>query len=280
MRMDAELNHRINYELKMLEHAREKYAHRLEKLHDCKGSVLRCTKPGNGNYYYYSVKHRDSKTFSYLGRQDHREVKRVRETRFLEEAIRRIDHNIDLLESLRDGFLPFDISSVNESLPAIYRCDVSPVSELYEIEGKKWLARRLEDQKAFPENHPDNKKHRTSDGVKVKSVSEVVLYEMIKAAGLFQIYELPLPMKDYGPPLYPDNTVLSPIDMKTEIIIEYVGLMDLRDYRGDFAKKVGRYIDSGYIPGVNLFFIFSDNEGHIDSMQIAKVIADICGIRN
>ena len=68
--------------------------------------------------------------------------------------------------------------------------------------------------------------------------------------------------------------------MKTEIIIEYVGRLDLREYREEFARKIDRYLRNGYRLGVNLFFVFSDSEGHIDSMQISRVIADILGIRN
>ena len=69
------------------------------------------------------------------------------------------------------------------------------------------------------------------------------------------------------------------LDPLTEIIVEFVGRLDQRGYREDFARKVGRYIASGYIPGVNLFFIYSDSEGNIDSMQITKVIADILGTK-
>ena len=129
----------------------------------------------------------------------------------------------------------------------------------------------------MPENYPQYKRHRTSDGVMVKTISEVVLYEKFKDAGLTQIYELPFIPADHGPPLYPDFTILSPIDMKTEILVEYVGRLDLREYREDFAKRLGRYIASGYKPGVNLFFVFSDKDGNIDSMQISKVISDILG---
>jgi len=118
----------------------------------------------------------------------------------------------------------------------------------------------------------------TSDGVWVKTVSEVVLYERFKAAGFFQIYELPLVLKDYGPPMYPDFSILSPVDMKTVIYVEYVGRLDLPKYREDFANRIRRYINNGYKPGVNVFFIYSDKDGHIDSMQINKVIADIRGI--
>lgn len=280
MLMDAELYQRLNYEIMMLEKAKKEYSTRLELLGDYKDSLLRRTKPGNGKYFYYSVKHNGSRTYNYLGSSDHHIVKKVREARFLKEAIRRINCDLDLLKALAYGFLPFDPSHVTESLPEAYRCEIPTSSKLYETEGKKWLAKRLEDQKGFPENYPEKKKHRTSDGIWVKTVSEVVLYEMVKSAGLTLIYELPLPMKDYGPPLYPDVTVLSPIDMKTEIIIEYVGRLDLREYREDFARRIDRYIRSGYKIGVNLFFVFSNIEGHIDSIQIKKVIADISGIRN
>lgn len=278
--MDAELSHRISYELKMLERVRRQYVSRLDLLNDCRGACLRRTKPGNSKHYYYFVKRPGSKSYSYLGPANNRVVERVREARFLEEAISRIDRDIALLNSLIEGFLPFDPSSINEALPATYKCEVPPVSKLYEYESKKWLASRLEFQKRFPENYPEKKKHTTSDGVSVKTVSEALLYERLKAAGLAPIYELPFLPKDHGPALYPDITVLSPIDMKTEIIIEYVGRMDLSDYRGDFARRIGRYLDSGYTPGVNLFFVFSKNDGYIDSTQITKVISDIFGNKN
>ena len=278
--MDAELSHRISYELKMLERVRRQYVSRLDLLNDCRGACLRRTKPGNSKHYYYFVKRPGSKSYSYLGPANNRVVERVREARFLEEAISRIDRDIALLNSLIEGFLPFDPSSINEALPATYKCEVPPVSKLYEYESKKWLTSRLEFQKRFHENYPEKKKHTTSDGVSVKTVSEALLYERLKAAGLAPIYELPFLPKDHWPALYPDITVLSPIDMKTEIIIEYVGRMDLSDYRGDFARRIGRYLDSGYTPGVNLFFVFSKNDGYIDSTQITKVISDIFGNKN
>ncbi len=276
---DAELNHRINYELMALERTRKEYSLRLELLRDCQGILLRRARPSRHKYYYY-MKRPGAKAYKYIKQSDTHLVERVREARFLEEAIRRIDQDITLLKSLTKGFLPYDPSSVCEALPEIYQCDVPPVSELYAQEGKKWLSDRLAFQKRFPENYPQHKIHTTSDGVKVKTVSEALLYEKLKDAGLALIYELPFLPADHGPALYPDVTVLSPVDMKTEIIIEYIGRMDLLDYRGNFAKKVGRYIDSGYIPGVNLFFVFSKYDGHIDSTQITKVIADIFGTSN
>lgn len=275
--MDAILKTRLDYEISMLEHTKQEYKARLYHLRDSRGSLLRWADHGNRKYYY--IKRRDSKTYKYVGKAGIHDVQQIKEARFLEEAIRRIDRDIDLVKCLCNGFLSFDQSSVNECLPKVYQCSVPPVSERYKAESDKWLVKRLADQKLFPENYPEKKRHTASDGVKVKTISELVLYEMLKDAGLAVIYELPLPLKDYGPPVYPDATVLSPIDMKTEIIVEYVGLLDLYEYRNDFVKKLGRYIKSGYILGVNLFFVFSDDKGSVDSIQITKVIADIFGIR-
>lgn len=275
--MDADLNQRLEYELKMLKHNRKEYATRLELFRDYRGAFLRRSIHGNRKYYY--IKRPGSSSYSYLGESSHREVSRVREARFLEEAIRRIDRDIELVRSLKDGFLPFDQSYVNETLPAIYRADTPTVSDLYRHVSAKWLADRLAYQKQMPENYPQHKRHHTSDGVMVKSISEVTMYEMFKGAGLTQIYELPVVPEDHGPPMYPDFTILSPVDMKTEIFVEFVGRLDLREYRDDFARKVGRYIANGYKPGINLFFVFGDRDGNIDAMQITKVIADILGTR-
>ena len=277
MFMSAELRQRLNYEIMVLEQDKKEYALRLESLQDYAGMLLRRTKRKNNHYYYYE-KRPGAKSFKYLGRPSHHKVQKIRKARFLTEAIRRIDRDIDLMKSLLNGFIPFDPSSVNESLPAVYRGEMFPVSELYERESAKWKANRLEFQKRFPENYPQRKRHTTSDEVKVKTISELVLYERLKSAGLALIYELPLPLSDYGPPLYPDATVLSPIDMRTEIIVEFVGRLDQYDYRMDFAKKLGRYIESGYIPGVNLFFVYGDKDGNVDSTQITRVIAEIKGL--
>ena len=275
--MDADLNKRLICELTMLEHVKKEYDTRLELLSDCEGSLLRRTVRSNGKHYYY-IK-RQGSHYRYLGSQNDPAVCRIQENRFLKEAIRRIDHDMALINALLEKYESFDPSSVSESLSETYRCEVPPVSELYVRKGAEWLARRLEFQKGFPENYPQRKRHRTSDGVMVKTISEVTLYEMFKGAGFAQIYELPLPLDDYGPPLYPDFTILSPVDMKTEIIVEYVGRLDRQDYREDFAKRLGRYIANGYKPGVDLFFVYSDKDGNIDSMQISKVIADIKGLR-
>lgn len=275
--MDADLTNRLDYELKLLKDSRAKYIRRLELCHGAENMCIRSSKRRNGKAYY-SVKRRGAEKYTYAGSRDKPDVKMICEAHFCKEAIKRIDNNIKLIKHLKDKYLECDPYSINSALRKLMRAGIPPVSQAYRIEGEKWKRENLVFQARFPENYPEKKVETTSDGVKVKTLSEVILYERFKSAGLYQIYELPLVLDDYGPALYPDFSILSPIDLKTVIYVEYVGRLDLQEYRNAFAKRLNRYISNGYIPGVNVLFIFGDQRGHIDSLQINKVIADICGL--
>lgn len=272
--MDAGLRNHLNYELKLLYDLKKGYIRRLRLCDGAEDTVIRPSKK-HGNSYFYT-KRKGAKKFKYAGKA--KAVETIRKAHFLREAVRRIESNIELIESFQRQFLIYDKYAINEGLPGVYRTDVPPMSKAYENAAAAWKENRLAFQKEFPENYPELKRERTSDGVMVKTLSEALLYEMTKDAGLCGIYELPLVTKDYGPPMYPDLTVLSPADLETEIIIEYVGRLDLQKYREDFSRRVARYLANGYKIGVNLFFVFGDAEGHVDTMQIKMVIATIKGM--
>lgn len=286
--MNSELYSRLNYELKILKDAREKCSHRLSLLGDVRNKKLRINKV-NENHIYYYIGNKGTKDFKYIGSGVDARVQNIKEAVHLEESLERIDKNISLITSLLDDYSEYDYASVDMILSAAYKAGRKTDTTAlfgpcfsygqYRDKAQKWKKAKLIYQATFPENYPENKTEQASDGTRMKTLSEVLIYERLLSAGLISVYELPLVSADYGPNMYPDFTVLSPIDLQTEIIIEYVGRLDLQPYREDFAKRINRYIQNGYIPGVNLFFIFGDKRGHVDSLQISKVIADIKGIR-
>ena len=276
--MDHDLHSRLMYELKNLSDAQGKYRAEYEALGSAGKVLLKRNVHKNGHAYYYGKMPGASK-YHYIGAESNLQVRKIKKAAHLGKAMENIDRNIILINSFMADYEEYDYRSVEASLPMTYRDGKNPCISAYQSIGKKWQEEKLVFQAGFPENYPERKKEQTSDGVWVKTISEVVMYERFKGAGLFQIYELPLVSKDYGPNLYPDFTILSPLDLKTEIIVEYVGRLDSQQYREDFARRIYRYMKNGYIPGVNLFFVFSDLEGHVDSLQINKVIADIRGLR-
>ena len=276
--MDSDLRNRLNYEAKQLRHDRTAMLSRLDALEPYRNCSLKKSSRRNGGSYYY-MRTAGSSKYSYVPAADSSRVLRVKEAAHLGEAIHRIDNDIMLINALLDNYAEYDLAAVNSVLSPAYRMEERVLSGTYSAAGAAWKTERTAFQTMFPDNYPENKTERTSDGVLVRSKNELIIYEKLLSAGLYFIYELPFAADDHGPPMYPDFTVLSPQDMYSEIIIEHVGRLDDRRYREEFARRIKRYIDSGYIPGVNLFFTFNDRYGHLDVLQITKVTADIVGFR-
>ena len=277
--MNHELRTRLEYERKLLVNAKSRYTSRLSELSDVTNLRLK-KNTRHGNYSYYCIRRKGEKSFKYLSRTSCDTVLRIKEAAHLMEAVKRIDKDISLIDSVLDGFKSYDLRSADHSLYKVYKDGNPSVDSEYQRIASEWKRDKLAYQATFPENHPENKVYSTADRTKVKTLSEEIAYDRFESAGLVTVYELPLPSQDFGPPLYPDFTILSPLDCKTEVIVEYVGMLNQRGYCEDFAYKVYRYMQNGYIPGVNLFFIFGDAKGRIDSLQINKVIADIYGLRD
>ena len=275
--MDADIIQRLVYQKKLLKADYLSASDKLEKLEGYRSYRIKRIQKKNGKSYYY-VKPAGSREYKYIGKEN-KLVMRVKEAAHLEKASEVIRNDLELIESLIDGYISYDNDAISKMLPNAYRRELMLSDDPYRVAGERWKKIKLEYQKQFPENYPEKKTEETSDGVWVKSKNEVIIYERLLSSGLFFIYELPLVMKDYGPPLYPDFSILSPIDMKTVFIIEHVGKLNDWEYVKDFTKRVKRYVENGFKPGVNLFFSFSDKEGHLDSLQITKIIADIIGAR-
>lgn len=157
--MDAELNIRLKQELMLLNHNREQYRRRLELCRGFEDIRLKKATRRNGKSYYYEKQRKDSR-YVYLGTKATPDVKKICEAHFIKEALRRIDHNIDLINSYLQDYLPYDMYAVNKALALTYRCDILPVSLAYQCEGEAWKNRRLAFQAQHPENYPEQKQKR------------------------------------------------------------------------------------------------------------------------
>ena len=272
--MDYICRRRLEITMKTSKMLIAKQERRLMQLESYNGIILRKDIRKNGRAYY-RAKRQGSKKYKYVGTESSIAVQYIKEVHFLNKSIELIKANMKLIEDLLNNYIEPDYESINSILPSAYRGAPVLDNSLYLKKAAQWKKEKESYKKTFPPNHPEKNTKRTLDGTMVKTKSEMIISNMLYQYSLVNVYELPIAL-DYGPPLYPDFTILSPSDMQTEIIIEHIGRLDKRDYRDDFAWKLFRYMRKGYMPGSNLILTFDDLDGNLDSIPIMQVITDLC----
>jgi hypothetical protein len=87
--------------------------------------------------------------------------------------------------------------------------------------------------------------HRTSQGLAVRSKSEIVIADALSNAGVQFTYEKALSFG--GPPKYPDFTIEDDISGRT-VYWEHLGMLEREEYRKGWEKKLGWYRANGILP--------------------------------
>jgi hypothetical protein len=87
--------------------------------------------------------------------------------------------------------------------------------------------------------------HRTSNGLAVRSKSELIIAEALSKEGIAFAYEKPL---SFGDSIrYPDFTVDDEISGRV-VFWEHLGMLERDDYRRSWEKKLAWYRSHGVLP--------------------------------
>jgi len=131
---------------------------------------------------YYCVRKKSGKGHKYLGDDNNEEVRRIKELRYLDVYLERVNDNISLLRETLDRLQKTDYDSINCSLPQTYRNpqlgNTSPNSKL-----KKWKERAEFAKSRYDVYRPEDLKIRVNDGSKVRSKSEAMIYNYLLSIG-------------------------------------------------------------------------------------------------
>ena len=162
--LDAEINDRLVYELKLLDSDREECLARLDELDAHRRFKLKRNKKRNGESYY-SVKAEGSVKYQYIGKEsDNKIIRRIKDAAHLEKSIDIIDQNIELIENFRSNYQSYDFMSADSLLPYAYKSETRLCTSVYHDIACKWKAEMIRHQARFPENHPERKTEKTADG--------------------------------------------------------------------------------------------------------------------
>lgn len=286
--MSNRLLFEANELLRDLKSMRKRVTIRKDQLKAYKGWVLVRKSSRTRHHSYFDVIKPKSGRKTYLGNESCEQVLNVKRYRYAAELLDVLDSNIKLLEDLIENYVSPEYQSINSRLPETYQ---TSLSESLSSAGAAALRtpgvsaafiaslpqqaiiwkQRLEAKKAeYPLYKPEQLKHPALNGEMMRSKSEVIIANIMLLAGIPFVYEVPL--KINGEMILPDFTILSLIDLSTEIIIEHQGIIFQDDYSEKFIRSLRLYLQSDWVPNENLFFTFDDVKETLDVRQVTGIL--------
>lgn len=155
---------------------------------------------------------------------------------------------------------------VYEKLSPARRELVTPIMMTDKEFVKKWLEEPY-DRPGFEEGAPE---YYSDRGIRVRSKSEVGIYNKYDDFGIPAKYEVPLYLKGFRW-VNPDFRVLN-VRLRKEFIHEHLGKMDDPAYLFDNIAKINAYMKNGYFPGKNLILTFETKSQPFDQRMMDEII--------
>lgn len=246
--------------------------------------IVRRRKPGtllvktiNGTKYYYESKKRGKKFRQYyLGTADDERVGEFIILKVIEARLDILAENVDILEKTKKVLCDYSTDVVLAGLGKKYRTAFWGTDELNEL--KNMEGRIPWENRDFSNAIDDIKKVFdreviTCDGRRVRSKSECIIYDILKAAHIEFQYEPTLLFydEDYNEfEMHPDFY----IECKdgSHIIIEHLGMLDNKGYADTQEHKLRTYHINGYDLGHNLVLTSDNSTFGLDSSFISDII--------
>ena len=188
-----------------------------------------------------------------------------------------LEAEIDCLKKFLTEYKTKNSGSVYGKLSSLLQQVVTPLTLPDEQYADAWLKVEYR-RKKLPDDAPpfytDNNEH-------VRSKSEVIIANALKAAGVPYRYEFPLLMdKNAADPDFPDYDFcrLHPdfycLNLRTrqEFAWEHFGMMDNPDYATRATEKLQFYAENGFFPGKNLIVTMETTQNQLSSKILKKII--------
>ena len=219
---------------------------------------------------YYKVRFPGDEKFKYLGGRSNQTVRNIQAHRFYREFIEVIDRDIALIEDFLGQFEPFNFSDINSKLPNVYRNSYAESATSGKRKALEWKTKKEKYKANKPIIRPEELTQPTIDGKYVRSKAEALIYNYLYEAGYTFVYELPL--EGTTRLFYPDFTILSEIDFKSETRIEHHGMLGDMGYRKNAEDREADYWENGFLPNRDVYFTYDDNKGVLDMSPIIEIL--------
>lgn len=221
----------------------------------------------NGKVYYYHVINGEKR---YLGSGDNPIVQKLQKKYFIETSIKRIDKNCRLMNRLIAGYASVDPEDIMEASPRAYQSLPKSCFAMVGINNQKGWGFESYDRYM---GYPEQLNNKTLKGDFVRSKSEAIIANMLFVKKIEYHYEEKLVLGDDT--FAPDFKIAVKSQRKCKLL-EHFGLIGDEEYRGTCMWKIRTYLEFGYRPYEDILFTYDDKDGHINTVDIDKVIESFC----
>ena len=245
---------------------------RLSKSEDLEADGVLILKTTGGKPRFY--RRREGQTrLEYLGSDRKDEISKLARKLHVKKLIKTASSEISqiarCLRDLQGGRGLSDIDDVYPSLHDAVREMVGPEETTFDGYAKWWKADRAKGRSGKKYiNYPLT----TANGEVVKSKSEVIIADRLKAAGVPYVYEYKTVMDDEWENMtYPDFYVLNKRTGQ-EYFWEHFGMMDDEKYCMNSQFKLEQYAKKNLVPGKNLIVSFEGSKRALSTKYVDFLI--------
>ena len=216
----------------------------------------------NGSKYDVKISQGGRRISKRIGGDRSTEVIKIKQAKYEQELYRRLLNNKRVLEEALKNWEEYDADVIDEAIPETYRDNTGLVNKNPMNPYDKW---QRTPHKRNGYDLPEDS-NTTSDGTKVRSKSEVILYDLLTYLGIPFKYEVDVNLRnENNERVYKNADFVIPSMGEKDIVIEHLGLITDELYFENAMHKIRLYIMNGYKLNENLFLTADDGNGKINA---------------
>ncbi len=236
--------------------------------------LVRIVRRGKSLLFYKRSSPSDAQG-TYMPRSQEKLARSLIQNDYDKKSIPAIEAEIKELKDFLKAYKEKCSDSVYQKLASTRREVVMPLTLDDDAYAAAWLKVEYR-QKKILEDAPQL---FTDNNEQVRSKSEVIIANALKAAGVPYRYEFPLlvdknPEADAGADFYelhPDFYCLN-LRTRKEFAWEHFGMMDDPEYAARATEKLELYAENGFFPGKNLIITMETSAKPLSSKLLKSVI--------
>lgn len=215
----------------------------------------------NDRYYYYlSGYNSDDK---YL--KDKEQIDTLLQKDYLKKVLRQAKRELSAIEKMSKLYPSTLAEDVFDQLSEGRKSHIKPINVYDDAYAQKWMEAPYK-RKPFKKDMPE---FYTTKGERVRSKSEIIIADRLRANGIPYRYECPL--KAGKKIIHPDFTILRMSDRKI-LYHEHCGKMDDPKYIEDMLTRGKDYSLEDILLGDRLFYTFESDTTPLDVAMLDMLI--------